>query len=495
MTTLAKSRLGRKAIRVMCVLTIFLIAFLFSLTARSQLFVKYTDLVDSSVFQYIARSILEGNVPYRDTFDHKGPLLYLLNVLGLSISPRFGIWFIELITLFFSFFLMYKLANLFCEKITAVFVVMAILPVLQEYFQGGNFSEEYALPFICGGLYIFSDYFVNGKITIWRLILCGAFFGAVLLLRVNMIAIWVVMCIGVLIECISKKKSFQMVGFLVWFLVGALVIIMPFIVWFLWHGALRDFWESYFVFNVVYATEDQRVTIFSKVDTFSHFLHSTLTVISIGVFCVSFCKKKDMFSLLGLSCLLLTLLMISMSGHSFGHYGMIIIPILVIPLAYIGRGCDMCWNQNQITNIFIVVCLVVKLVMPVNQSMVENFVDSYQNRGTERIDDRVLTVSLWVQEVTTPDQKIIVCGNWNAVYNQSERFAASKYSYQGPICQINPEMEREFFEDLEENKPSVIVLPQNFYAKNNVINFANKYGYEEVFLDNLDDSVQLFQRR
>ncbi|MBR6650450.1 MAG: hypothetical protein IKL36_03470, partial [Clostridia bacterium] len=181
-----KLKIKRFSISAICIVAVLLIAALFSLTAKSQIMIEYSDSTDSSVFLYVARSILNGEVPYRDTFDHKGPLMYLLNVIALSISPEVGLWIVELATLSAAFLIMYKLSCLFCKNTTSVFVVLSIVPALARYFDGGNLIEEYALPFIAGALYIFTDYFLNNKITKLRLVICGICLGAVLMLRINM---------------------------------------------------------------------------------------------------------------------------------------------------------------------------------------------------------------------------------------------------------------------------------------------------------------------
>ena len=56
---------------------------------------------DSSVFLYIGKRMLEGKLPYRDLFDHKGPILYLIEVLGLRLSPHStnGVWMLEVLNL------------------------------------------------------------------------------------------------------------------------------------------------------------------------------------------------------------------------------------------------------------------------------------------------------------------------------------------------------------------------------------------------------------
>src|SRR5256885_12737839 len=43
---------------------------------------------DSSVFLYVARRVQEGGGPYRDVWDHKPPLIYYLDVIGLALADR-----------------------------------------------------------------------------------------------------------------------------------------------------------------------------------------------------------------------------------------------------------------------------------------------------------------------------------------------------------------------------------------------------------------------
>ena len=52
---------------------------------------------DSSVFLYIGKRMTEGKIPYRDLFDHKGPILYFIEYLGIKISKTdyTGVWLLE----------------------------------------------------------------------------------------------------------------------------------------------------------------------------------------------------------------------------------------------------------------------------------------------------------------------------------------------------------------------------------------------------------------
>lgn len=141
------------------ILEIFIIGILalgFSTYASCNFWVVRDNTSDSSVFSYVARVILNGGMPYRDAFDHKGPLIYLINVVGLLISDWKGIWVIEVVTLFSTFFIMYRIARLFVSRIWSLLILLTSSCLLGTFYKGGNLTEEYAMPFIAAGIYIFT---------------------------------------------------------------------------------------------------------------------------------------------------------------------------------------------------------------------------------------------------------------------------------------------------------------------------------------------------
>ena len=91
----------------------------------------------------MGKVILQGGMPYRDAFDHKGPLMYLINALGLLISPKYGVWLLELATVFVVLLFVYKLARMLeCTPLTSgVAVVLSMLSMF-NYFNWGNVTEE-----------------------------------------------------------------------------------------------------------------------------------------------------------------------------------------------------------------------------------------------------------------------------------------------------------------------------------------------------------------
>ena len=68
---------------VICLFIISTITILILSTSTSFLY-SYYEQLDSIVFQQIGKEWLNGVLPYRDIWDLKGPLIFLLNAIELK---------------------------------------------------------------------------------------------------------------------------------------------------------------------------------------------------------------------------------------------------------------------------------------------------------------------------------------------------------------------------------------------------------------------------
>src|ERR1043165_359368 len=59
---------------------------------------------DSGVFLYVGWRFLSGDIPYRDVWDHKPPLVYFVDALGLTLTPPslWGVWLLQIVFIFFG---------------------------------------------------------------------------------------------------------------------------------------------------------------------------------------------------------------------------------------------------------------------------------------------------------------------------------------------------------------------------------------------------------
>ena len=150
-----------------------------------------------------------GQVPYLDSFDQKGLLQFVINYVGLCFGGKTGIWIYEIISMFISIIYCYKTAIIITNnKIVSFLTILCSFAVLGTYFEGGNLTEEYALPFIAISLYIFTKHLFikDSSIKTANLIVIGVSFGAVTMLRPNMISVWIVYFATISIKLFIEKR-------------------------------------------------------------------------------------------------------------------------------------------------------------------------------------------------------------------------------------------------------------------------------------------------
>ena len=141
---------------------LLLLAFTFVLFFYPALSPLYSvEGADSSVFKLMGQVILKGKVPYLDIFDHKGPLLYFIEAIGLLIGERSGLFVLAVIALFVSIICWYKSARIFLTPLKSAIVVGAQLLTYYYMRTTCNVSEDWNLPFISIAFCILLSYITN----------------------------------------------------------------------------------------------------------------------------------------------------------------------------------------------------------------------------------------------------------------------------------------------------------------------------------------------
>ena len=471
----------RFASELLSTCTVLLLAFLFSLQCSNHLWHTGNIKTDSSVFYYVARVMAKGGMPYKDTFDHKGPLLYVLNLIGQKIDPWSGIWVVEVLFLMGAFYLMYRTARLLCSRPFSIAAVLAAGALLYEFFDGGNYTEEYALLFIAGAQYIFADYFLNKKITALRLILCGAAFGAVLMLRPNMAALWVVMCLGVLYQCIRDKEAANLARFLLFFLAGTLLVCVPFCIWLTAGGAFGEFIECYLKFNALYtaSTRGDLQTAY-RVEAFNFFLRYRIALIA-GCVSVFFSyRSKRLCDVLHAVFFFASFVFLCISAESYKHYGIVLVPALIYPFACIGEEAKRKRSRDLMT-VYAALYLLPVLLLPNWLTMADKAFYDYATRKQEFYNDCDKDALEVIYENSEEGEDFIVCGNWDNLYNLTGRFAVSYYSYQNMPCSLDPARMDQFFEDVKKAQPGLIVMADGSAVEGRMMEYINENHYTEIF--------------
>ncbi len=462
---------------LLIIFLIFCLAVLFSFNSPLNILQRGESLTDSSVFRFFGMMMSKGYTPYLDLFDHKGPIIYLINFLGVIINKNYGIWLIEIVFLFFSFYFIYKISKLKNNSFCSLAVVLLSIVNLFNYFEGGNLVEEYAILFIMVSLYIFIDYFLNNKINNIRIIICGACFACVCLLRINMIPCWIVFCIAVLIKCIMNKEFKQLFNYILNFVIGILIIVVPIFIWLISKGAFTSFIQDYFMFNISYSSTHTNV---EKWNVFFNFTNNIVMIISIfvNIYAIINENKKTIY-VSNLCFIILSLIMVSLSGINFNHYGMILIPTYVLPLTYfINLLYD---KENKSIATIMLIYILSSVALPTWISLIQKIGPLYGNRcnNINNISSDVLQIKDLIEKNSNINDKITVFGNWDYIYYISNRESASKYSYQFPIGWVDSNIMKEYFNELNANNPKIIVIKKS-EPNHDLTNLISNNDYKEL---------------
>ena len=220
----------------------------YTLAYASPAFLRITD-IDNAIFQYAGKGILSGKIPYRDLYDHKPPAIFYLNGLGLALGggSRWGIWALELLSLTTAGAICALYLRRFFGRLPAVIATAAFLLNLTFFHEGGNLTEEYALPFQFGALLCLALWHADRKPSLSAIGL-GACIAAASSFKQPLGALAV--SIGLyMILTTFKKDSRRLSKAVLWASLGFVVIWAGWFALFALNGALPQFWEAAFAYN------------------------------------------------------------------------------------------------------------------------------------------------------------------------------------------------------------------------------------------------------
>lgn len=212
---------------------------------------------DSCTFKTIGIGILEGKIPYTDLFDHKGPILFWLNALGL-LCGRVGLFFLEVI--FFSAMLVcaYRIARLYANEAKAFAASLLTLIPTIDFITEGNQCEIYMLPFIALSLYMALRY-TTGRMPSHPLIYSlfyGVAFAIIFFIRPNDAVSHVgAIMFGLFLLMLRKREYRNAISNAAVFIVGSLAVAIPILIYFYAIGSLGDMLHGMIGYNLQYSSE------------------------------------------------------------------------------------------------------------------------------------------------------------------------------------------------------------------------------------------------
>lgn len=150
---------------------------------------------DAGVFLYAGQKILDGGLPYRDVWDHKPPLIYLLDALGLFLGGGsiVGVWVLQALGYIIAAVVGYRVFARAYGSGAALFGTLAWLLAAPQIllYEGyfANFIQIFAAPVQFITLAIFLDEHTHPRRT-WRSVAIGTAAGIAVLLTPTTLGLW-----------------------------------------------------------------------------------------------------------------------------------------------------------------------------------------------------------------------------------------------------------------------------------------------------------------
>lgn len=450
----------------------------FSLQSPQSIISINSTKIDSAVFQYVAHGMKQGLVPYVDMFDHKGPLIYWIDLLGISIHKDHGIWLLEIVVIFVSMLLAFGGAKLIVDEKFAFIAVMIGFLGMGRFYDGGNYTEVWALPAIFYALYVFIKYLKNDAIKMYESALCGIGLGCIFLLRMNMIGVYIGCILVILFLAIRKNELPKLLPHIIALLVGFVAAILPALIYLYANSAISECFEQYIQFNLSY----QKATGAEKYAALKYFSQSKLTILAgIALLFLIYKKKEITISVALFTAYLVSLYLVVSPGRRYGHYAMVLIPILIYAVA---MAMQYLLQKERVGESFLILTgIICLLVIPDffgigdeiwNQKLIKDY------------DQEAVIVE--IEQRTTNQDLITVYGNKTQLYYLTDRKSASIYSYQ-TFFDEHPEKMQQYLEELSTSQPKLFVQTESLPEE--IIHFLQEKGYYKVWEQN---EMILYQR-
>lgn len=421
---------------------------------------------DSSVFIYIGKMMKEGYVPYRDLFDHKGIFLYFIQFLGTLFTPNSltGLWLLETVNVISTVYVLYKIAGLFSNDRIVKWISLITVVVMcgMRVWEGGNFTEEYALPWISLTLYIFLKYFKNYKYCFKDIVWLGIGCAIVVLLRVNMIAIWAAVMPLILVRMIRKKEWKDLRTCAIGFTTGLCIVLIPVTAYFICTQSLKDFIDCYFVFNFVYS--DGGIKSSNVLSAIVKGIKNQPYIIAAFILAIwPHIKKREY--ILNTWVLFFSLYFSYMSGRYYDHYGITLLPMFVaIVVCAINNMYNiLSFNEKFSFRIKLPgnIIMISGLVLAVIGAFVVQYKWANLIRESMLQSGGVAEIVEYIEENSEKNDDVLIVGNDCKYYLLTDRKTNNKYFYQNSPIKASEEVYEGFISELNRCQSDLIIVMGN----------------------------------
>lgn len=297
------------------------------------------------------------------------------------------------------------------------------------------------------------NFFRTKEYRFYEVLLLGLGLGFVLCLRPNMIGVWAVLTPAVLIALLKDRRFADLGRCALAYSLGLTIVLLPIYIWLRTVNLFSAFLECYIKFNFGYSGVDL---------TLANYLSSAVIMLCITPFLIPaiafslplarHCREAR----IGLLSLAGSLALICISGRTYHHYALPLLPLLpmmlAMPLATFAAGDPAIRSPKLLPASCTALALCVLF-------------SCAQESKVPTKDSDISPAVAYLRENTLPDDDVLVLNNYCEIYLQSDRYTRNRFIYQTQLIRTSDALYREFLNELRVHPSDVILIPDRSRAK------------------------------
>jgi hypothetical protein len=421
---------------------------------------------DAGFFMYAGQGILLGEVPYRDFWDHKPPLVYVVYALGLLLAGGgwWGVWTLATVSLTGAGWLSWSLLRpLHGRAVAGAVTVIWMLGL--GYLVGGSLGTELlTLILQLGALVLLPRWLAEPERRRWPFVL-GVLAGLAFLMRQNHVGTAVAVFAGGALLGAGWRGPIHLLRSALLAAAGAVAAVAPVALYFAVTGSLTAMWDAAFYYNMLYTGPGISAQLDAVAFGIERVPWSYGALLVWLVIVVRLAGRRPLpdgprGALLRVALIAVPLecYLATASGKHYPHYFVTWLPALAILLAeLLGFLARWPWPHGRVAARWLGIGLVVAAIA---STRYDTLLQQYAAIDDPDADRAIKRAAAYLSEHTTPGQRSLTWGADLAVLALADRRSSSRFVYQYPL--ITPAyhrdaVTREFLAEFEREPPAVII--------------------------------------
>jgi len=430
--------------QIIYTLGLFVVCFAVSLYDSQNPLTKIYARGDTSVYQYIGKMMWQGILPYRDIFDHKGPVVYLWNMLGYGLHPMTGQWLLEFLLLLGSAFIAFKIAHKYLSELTS-FIITSIVILFTPYEDTIGNTENISV--FLNFAFLYYNLKLQSRPKTISFVL-GFILALQLLIKPPHSILPIIFCTGTFLNLLIKKNYLLLKTFTFYTALGFISVTACFLLALEAYGGLTNFYHDYLLFNLQYTPYWKQTYSLKFITDF--YLTEPIIKLQLILLVISalLCFKPNtplhLLNCLNTITAISTIYLIIMPNNPLKHYTYMLSPILFTSLVLFCHS----FNKYRASILVIITTIFIYGICQTTSHLTNN--------SPKEQNDVVTDTAIFLQNNLKEKEPFIVLGyDMCRLHLLTNRPFTTHYPMNPMVNRIMPQ---KLFTELKQAKPKFILL-------------------------------------